>query len=130
MIARCENPRNKRYADWGGRGIKVCERWHEFANFLADMGEKPDELSIDRIDNSGNYEPGNCRWATRKEQNNNRRRIRTRGPDSRSRFFELNGERMILADWARRTGVPASTILVRLSRGWSVERALSTPVGG
>ena len=73
MRTRCENPNATRYADYGGRGITVCDRWHDFAGFLADMGEQPPGLTLDRKDNDGNYEPGNCRWATRAEQNRNQR---------------------------------------------------------
>lgn len=77
---RCLNPNCPKYPDYGGRGITVCERWQSFDNFLADMGEKPHpNVSIDRINNDGNYEPGNCRWATAKEQANNRRVARKQG---------------------------------------------------
>ena len=70
---RCENSRNSNYPHYGGRGIAICERWRDFENFIADMGERPDGMSLDRIDNDGNYEASNCRWATQTEQNRNRR---------------------------------------------------------
>lgn len=78
MRQRCENPKNDRYADYGGRGIRVCKRWARFANFIADMGRKPRGASLDRRNNDGDYKPSNCRWATAKQQANNRRPYRVR----------------------------------------------------
>lgn len=119
MKARCYNPRCIRYPRYGGRGIVVCERWlHSFENFLADMGERPKGMTIDRIDNNGNYEPNNCRWATYKQQANN---------SSNARPLTFNGETLCLSDWAKAKGFKAATIRGRLRKGWTVEQALETP---
>jgi hypothetical protein len=109
-IDRCTNPNNKKYKYYGGRGIKVCARWMEsYEAFLADVGRKPSpELSIDRIDNDGDYEPGNVRWGTSEQQNNNRRSHRI--------FVEVAGTKVPLAKIARSSGLPYSRILNRLRR--------------
>jgi len=116
--SRCENPNDKQYKNYGGRGIKFCERWGEFENFLADMGECPPGLTLDRINNDGNYEPGNCRWATWKEQARNTRR---------NRLITFRGETKCVAEWAEVVGLNTYTLWSRLKVGWSVERALLTP---
>ncbi|MEV5950427.1 hypothetical protein [Streptomyces sp. NPDC051993] len=117
MISRTTNPNNHAYHRYGGRGIRVCDRWLAFPNFYADMSPTyQEDLSIDRIDNNGDYEPSNCRWATPKEQQRNK---------SSNRFIEWRGESRVLADWVDRTGISESTIRRRLERGWSVERALT-----
>lgn len=116
MFSRCENPRDKRYADYGGRGIKICGRWRDFMNFLADMGQRPAGTSLDRYpDKNGNYEPGNCRWATPGEQQNNMRS---------NQFVTCEGEQVTIAEACRRLGIVRSTLVMRLRRGWSEERAL------
>lgn len=120
MKQRCENPRNDSYARYGGRGIKVCGRWLKFENFLADMGKRPtSKHSIERRNNNKNYEPSNCYWATRAEQNSN---------TSYNRFLEYRGERLTLTQWANRIGISHSGIQKRLKLGWSVEQILTTPV--
>ncbi len=128
---RCNAPTHKNYPDYGGRGIKMCQGWDSFENFLADMGERPAGLTIDRIGNDGHYSCGhcqeclkngwaaNCRWATRRDQQRNRRD---------NRYVEYHGERMLLVEAAERFGINYSTIRYRLARGWSVEDALDTPV--
>lgn len=121
MLDRCYNERNKYYDYYGGRGIMVCDRWREdFANFFEDMGKSGPGLSLDRIDNSGNYEPGNCRWTTRDVQGRNRRGLN---------LLTHLGETLPLSEWATRTGMPENTIRSRLKRGWSDERTLTEPVG-
>jgi len=117
---RCINPRQKAYADYGGRGIRVCDRWIDsFDNFLLDMGLPPgDKHTIDRIDNDGDYEPSNCRWATRSEQARNKRN---------SIRITLYGKTLSISDWADETGLTRSAITQRISNGWSVEDALTKP---
>lgn len=106
-------------ADYAGRGITVCERWLAFENFLADMGERPPNTTLERRDNDRGYEPENCCWATRQAQSRNRRG-RT--------HVRFQGAQMILAEAVERSGVPKQLFEQRVySRGWSVERALTTP---
>lgn len=118
---RCTNKAKRSYARYGGRGIVVCDRWSEsFESFLADMGMPPSEShSIDRIDNDSNYEPGNCRWATSKEQMNN---------FSRNRWLTIDGEKSTIAQWSERSGIKPLVILKRIQRGWSHEDAVYTPL--
>ena len=119
MKTRCVNPEFPRYPDYGGRGIKVCDRWLEFENFLADMGPKPGPgYSIDRIDNDGHYEPGNCRWATTVEQSRNRR----------DNVMITRGDRaQCLIDWCDELGLDYKITQNRLMAGWTVDRAFETP---
>ena len=120
MRARCDGRSDSARRHYVARGITVCDRWAtSFEAFLADVGPRPSpEHSIDRIDNEGNYEPGNVRWATRTEQARNTRT---------TRIVEVNGVRASMAEWAERTGISLASIYDRISRGWSVERAVSTP---
>lgn len=119
---RCENPADQAFPNYGGRGIRMCDRWSwSAAAFLADMGEPPAGRTIERIDNERGYEPGNVRWATRTEQARNRRT---------SRRLELRGRVLSMAEWAEETGIPSSAIQGRLKQGWSVERALTEPNRG
>lgn len=121
MIARCTKPDNKRWENYGGRGIKVCEEWssniREFYKWATENGYQPG-LQIDRIDVNGNYEPGNCRFATVKEQMNN---------TTRNHFVEWAGERLTIAQWEDQFGWPRGRLQVRFNLGWTVERAMTQP---
>lgn len=118
MRDRCLNSRSKRFCDYGGRGVTVCERWDRFENFYADMGPRQTPLhSLDRIDVNGNYEPSNCRWATDTEQSRNRRS---------NRKLTAFGKTLCLVEWGELLGIPAVNISRRLARGRSAEEALST----
>lgn len=118
MNERCKNPRHVHYARYGGRGISVCERWKSFATFLADMGPRPSGTELDRIDNDGNYEPGNCRWATRKVNGQNR---------SNTTRLTVDGETATLAEWSARTGLDYTLLKSRVQDGWSDRRVVLTP---
>lgn len=118
MRQRCLNKNDKRYADYGGRGISICERWMIFENFLSDMGSMPDGHTLDRIDVNGNYEPNNCRWANSVQQARNQRT---------NRLFTFEGETHCLSEWAEIKGVLIKSLSTRLDRGWTFERAITTP---
>lgn len=119
MRARCLNSATLYYFNYGGRGIKVCERWSDYRNFLADMGERPVGMTLDRIDNDGDYSPENCRWATRIEQMNNSRI---------NRLITVNGVRLTVAQASRRTGIATTVIHRRLGLGWPEEMAATRAV--
>jgi hypothetical protein len=120
MKERCTRQNTKYYKHYGGRGIKVCERWqNSFENFLKDMGEKPDGLTLDRIDPDKDYSPENCRWSSTKEQNNNKRN---------NVILEFNNEKKTVAEWADFLGMKIGTLRSRLERGWTIEKAFFTEI--
>jgi len=120
MVDRCLNHECANYKNYGARGIQVCERWLQIENFIADVGPSPSRRhSLERINNNGNYEPGNVRWATPKEQAVNRRT---------NVFLTFHGETLCLTDWARRFGMKKTALSLRIRKGWPVEIALTTPI--
>lgn len=123
MKQRCYDRNSTYYKDYGGRGVKVCDRWHDFVNFFADMGSLPSpKHTLDRFpDNDGNYEPGNCRWATRSEQALNRRN---------ARIIEIDGVSLNLWEWADLYGMNPKRVHYRINTlGWDAEKALTTTKG-
>lgn len=121
MLSRCRNPKVPNFPLYGGRGITVCERWTSFANFLADMGNRPGSASLDRIDNNGNYSPANCRWAIGPEQQRNRRS---------NTLLTIDGQTHCISEWAEIAGLKPNTIHERLRRGWLPASAVTSPAGG
>lgn len=120
MRQRCSNSTDRYYANYGGRGIKVCDRWAKFENFLADMGRRPSSKhTIDRINNDGDYEPGNCRWATQLEQAQN---------TTRTHWITHDGRTQSLSAWAREVGLTQAALKIRLRKGWPLETALTLPL--
>lgn len=120
MIDRCERPENKSFKDYGGRGIRVCDRWRRsFSAFLEDVGPRPAPgYSIDRMNNHGGYEPGNCHWATREHQARNKRtNIR----------ITINSRTMTMAEWARENGLKLPTVSQRIKAGWNPILAVTEP---
>lgn len=122
MRQRCYDKNHKFYEHYGGRDIKVCDRWLEsFSNFYDDMGNHPENMSLDRIDNDGDYSPDNCRWATHREQTLNTRR---------NRFFTINGTTKTLSEWIETSNNKSSAVRQRFYvLGWDIERSLFTPKG-
>ncbi len=118
MRRRCNCKTSTFYKDYGGRGIKVCEEWDDFATFKRDMGDRPSGMTIDRIDNDKGYSKDNCKWSTPKEQNRNRRR---------KRLITAFGQTKCMAQWVEETGIGRSAIEHRIKSGKSVEFALSKP---
>lgn len=121
MRQRCSDEKNKSYHRYGGRGIKVCDRWeNSFEAFFEDMGKRPHRTQIDRINNNGNYEPGNCRWVERSINHMNRRV---------TYIVEVNGEKTTLLDLSKKLGIQYDTLFQRLEKlGWTLEKAINTPV--
>lgn len=119
MKQRCLNKKKKNYKDYGGRGIKICKQWLSFDCFYRDMGARPSpNHSLDRINNNGNYDPNNCRWATKKEQNRN-----TRG----NIWIEINGEYKLKTEWLKIYSLDPKSYSYRISKGLTPQQAITTP---
>jgi len=122
MKNRCLNKNYPKYNHYGGKGVVVCERWlNSFEDFLNDMGERPVGMTLDRINNDGNYEPDNCRWATNIQQLNN---------TSKNKYIMYKDQTLTLSEWSRVLGLNYELIKSRLLNGWSIEKTFTTPKRG
>lgn len=116
MRGRCHNPNNRQWADYGGRGISICQEWNSFPQFVSDMGERPPGTSIDRIDNNGDYSPSNCRWATRQEQQRNQRR---------AVYVTIEGVQHRAIELSEISGIKTDTIVKRAADGMSYDEVMA-----
>jgi len=118
MIERCTKPTNKSFCNYGGRGIKVSDKWMKFVNFIKDMGMRPTNAhTLERIDNNGDYTAVNCKWATRAEQRRNCRRVN---------WITINGEKLCLTDWCKKIGISRKTVRQRIAKGLTIEQAITS----
>jgi len=119
MKARCDCQTATGYSNYGARGITVCERWRDFASFVSDIGPRPSMgHTLNRVDNDGHYEPGNCNWATKQEQNYNKRT---------NTFVTVNGVTRTVSEWSRVVGLAPCTVHERIRRGWDIQEAVTLP---
>jgi hypothetical protein len=121
MIQRCYNKNSPAYFNYGGRGIRVSRSWQSFGAFYADMGDRPEGMTLDRINNNRGYSKRNCRWASRVEQARNK---------SNNRYITARGQTKLLVEWAEELGVPASTLWSRVHRSWDEEDVVCYPFRG
>ena len=119
MLQRCRNKACKAYKNYGGRRITVCDKWLDFEKFYEDMGDAPNGMTLDRKDTNGPYCQENCRWATTKEQNRNKRNIR---------YLTIDGIQKSMVEWSEDCGIPLKTISWRISKGWSEKDAVRIPL--
>jgi hypothetical protein len=119
MKERCYNPKSRLYKNYGGRGIKVCDKWiNSFSSFYEDLGPRPtNKYILDRINNDGNYEPGNCRWTTRRESDRNK---------TTTKYYEFEGKKLLLEDWSKLLNIKLSTLRNRLHKGWTTEETFQS----
>ena len=119
MVARCHNPNTKAYPNYGGRGITVCDQWRSFSCFYADMGDRPEGKTLERIENNKGYSPKNCKWAGRREQSRNRRGLN---------MVTVEGVSRSLGEWSEIKGISIPTLWARLNNNWTPKEAITTPL--
>ena len=120
-MARCDNPKAASYKNYGDRGITVCKEWHDFYKFVEDVSPKPEDHQLDRVDNDKGYSKENCKWATAKQNTNNRRN---------TKYITYNGVTLSLSEWSEKVNVGTETLRARLRMGWSLKAVLFSTVNG